>query len=124
VSDIAAPRIPCDPLVTAANKALADPDFRASIRQMSLESYPLVKMVEDLGLDEDMSPQIRNILENLASDVVDGIRLATLDMLDNGDHEIPLVCDVTHDDIADGAPLEIQVELQFGRQMIQVRRKI
>lgn len=76
-------------LVIAVNAQLGDKHFRASIRHMHNQGYPLVKMVEDLGLDDDMSPALRSILENLSPEVVDGIRRATLDMLDRDERILP-----------------------------------
>ena len=35
-------------LVIAANAAMADPNFRASVRQMHAENYPLVAMVDGI----------------------------------------------------------------------------
>ena len=50
---------PEEALIIAANAALADPNFRASLRQMHAEGYPLVRIVEALGLDDDMNDRIR-----------------------------------------------------------------
>jgi DNA-binding GntR family transcriptional regulator len=66
----------------AVNSQLGDKHFRDSIRDMHHQRYPLVKMVEALGLDDDVSPAIREILEQLSPDDVEGIRAATLEMLD------------------------------------------
>jgi hypothetical protein len=68
--------------VIAVNSQLGDKDFRDSIRQMHHQGYPLVKMVEALGLDDDMSPASRQTLEHLSPEVVDRIRAATLELLD------------------------------------------
>jgi hypothetical protein len=66
----------------AVSSQLGDKHFRDSLRDMHHERYPLVKMVEALGLDDDVSPAIREMLEQLSPDVVDSIRTATLAMLD------------------------------------------
>ena len=84
------PMLPANALLMARNRGLADKDFRESVRQMHNEGYPLVKMVEALGLDDDMTERTRQILDELAPDVVEGIRRATLEMLDSGDYEMPL----------------------------------
>ena len=76
------PMLPANALLMARNRGLADKDFRESVRQMHNEGYPLVKMVEALGLDDDMTERTRQILDELAPDVVEGIRRATLEMLD------------------------------------------
>ena len=87
-------------LLIAANAALADPNFRASVKQMHAEGYPLVQMVGALGLDDDMSARIRQILESLPDDVVAGIRTATLAMLDRGTYALPVICTVPAADLA------------------------
>src|SRR6185369_13233377 len=97
--------LPSNPLVMAANKGLASPDFRESVRQMHAEGYPLVKMVEALGLEEDMTKRIREILDQLPADVVEGIRKATLEMLDSTEYEMPLDCTVTDAELEAGIPV-------------------
>jgi len=117
------PRVPSDPLVVAANAGLGNPDFRKSVRKMHAENYPLVKMVDALGLEDDMTDQIKKILEALPEDVVDGIRRATLAMLDSGDYEMPLNCTVTDAELASGTPVDVKVEPLGGRPTIHVRPK-
>ncbi len=110
------------PLLIAANKALQDdPNFRATVRQMHAEKFPLVKMVEALGLDDDLTPAVRQILDNLKPHVVDGIRAATLDMLDRADNSMPMDCNVTESHVNDGAPVHIEVRHEHGRRTIHVR---
>jgi hypothetical protein len=116
--------LPGNVLVVAANAGLADPNFRASVRQMHAEGYPLVKMVEALGLEDDMTKRIRQILENLPKNVVEGIRRATLDMLDSGVYEIPLDCTVTDGELESGVPVDVEVEREQGRPTIHVRPKL
>jgi hypothetical protein len=115
------PSAPGNPLVMAANAGLADPNFRASVRQMHAEGYPLVKMVDALGLEEDMTTRIKRILEGLAPDVVEGIRRATLDMLDTTVYEMPLNCTVTDAELEAGVPVHVEVEPEQGRPTIHVR---
>lgn len=113
--------IPTNALVMAANKSLADKDFRESVRQMHAEQYPLVDMVDALGLEEDMSARIRQILEGLSDDVVEGIRKATLEMLDSKDYVMPLDCNVTDAELEKGIPVDVEVLPEDGKQTIHVR---
>jgi hypothetical protein len=116
-----APMLPSNALVMAANKALASPDFRESVRQMHAEGYPLVKMVDALGLEEDMTKRIRQILEDLPADVVEGIRKATLEMLDSTDYVMPLDCTVTDAELEAGIPVDVEVQPEDGKDTIHVR---
>jgi ABC-type thiamine transport system substrate-binding protein len=116
-----APMLPSNALVMAANKALASPDFRESVRQMHAEGYPLVKMVDALGLEEDMTKRIRQILEDLPADVVEGIRKATLEMLDSADYVMPLDCTVTDKELEEGIPVDVEVAPESGVDTIHVR---
>jgi hypothetical protein len=117
-----APRDPGFAIVQAANSGLANPDFRQSLRQMHEENYPLVSIVEALGLDDDMTTQIRAILESLDAEVVAGIRKATLEMLDSGDYVMPLDCNVTEPEVNAGVPVDVEVVEEAERQTIRVRR--
>jgi hypothetical protein len=71
--------------VSAVNSQLGDKHFRASVRHMHQQGYPLVKMVEALGLDDDLSPELRTAIGNLSPEVVDDIRNTTLQMLDRAE---------------------------------------
>jgi hypothetical protein len=115
------PMLPANALVMAVNKSLADKDFRESIRQMHAEGYPLVKMVEDLGLEDDMTKRIREILEQLPADVVKGIRDATIEMLDSSDYVMPLDCTVTDAELDAGIPVDVEVVPESGKETIHVR---
>ena len=106
-------------LLIAANAALADPNFRASVRQMHAEGYPLVQMVSALGLDDDMSERIRQILEGLPDDAIAGIRTATLAMLDGDDYKMPVVCTVAAPDL--DRPVSVEVSPEKGTPTIHVR---
>jgi hypothetical protein len=118
---LSAPSDPTNALLIAINSQLANKNFRDSLRKMHDANYPLVKMIEDLGLEEDMSPALRMMIENLAPDVVDGIRRATLDMLDRGEHMLPVSWDVTDSELHHGANVEVDVvETEDGR-VIRVR---
>jgi hypothetical protein len=110
-----------DVLVRAVNRALADPNFRASVQQLHAEQCPLVDMVETLGLDDDMSDEIRQILAGLSSDVVAGIRAATLAMLDTTAYEMPLACSVTNAELVAGIAVDVSVGVVDGTQVIQVQ---
>ena len=117
----AVPMTPTNALVMAANKALADKNFRESVRQMHAENYPLVDMVDALGLEEDMTVRIREILETLPDDVTAGIRRATLDMLDSKVYVMPLDCTVTDAELKEGIPVDVEVLPEGGKQTIHVR---
>ena len=112
---------PGDPLVTAANAVLADPNVRATIRQMHAEGAPLVKIVEALGLDDDMSARIRQVLEELPPDIVQGIRKAVLTMLDSGTYVMPLNCAMSKVELETGAPVDVTVSPDDGRPTIHVK---
>ena len=112
---------PSDPAVTAANRALADPNFRASIRQMHAEGYPLLKMIEALGLEDDMSERIRQIVADLPPEVVADIRQATLAMLDRDEQAMPLTCGLSGVELETGAPINVDVTSVDGRPTIRVR---
>ena len=113
---------PADALVLAANVALADPNVQLTVRQMHQEDgVPLVQMVEALGLDDDMSDRIREIVEQLPPDVVAGIRQATLTMLDADQDQLPVDCSVTQDELASGTPVTVDVVATQGPATIRVR---
>jgi ABC-type uncharacterized transport system substrate-binding protein len=103
-------------LIVAANAALADPNFRASLRQMHAEGYPLIQIVEALGLNDEMNDRVRGILEALPDDVVAGIRTAVVAMLDSTDHTLPVVCTAGSDQ-----PVSVSVAPENGKPTILVR---
>ena len=113
--------VPSNPLVQAANTALANKDFRDSVRQMHEAGYPLVDMVEALGLEEEMTQRIRQILLDLPDEVVAGIRQATLEMLDSGNFVMPLECLVTDAELDAGVPVEVDVAPEQGVETIHIR---
>jgi hypothetical protein len=113
--------VPSNTLVMAANRSLSNPDFRDSVRQMHAENYPLVDMVEALGLEDDMTARIRAILVDLSDDVVAAIRKATLDMLDSGNFVMPLECSVTDAELDAGVPVAVDVLPEHGTETIRVR---
>ncbi len=113
--------VPSNTLVMAANNSLSNKDFRDSVRQMHAEGYPLVDMVEALGLDDDMSTRIREILTGLPADVVAGIRKATLEMLDSGNFVMPLECSVTDSELEAGVPVDVEVSPEKGTDTIRIR---
>lgn len=112
---------PCHEIVAAANAMLQDANARETMRHMHVEGYPLVKMVEDLGLEDDMTPRIRHILETLPPHVIEDIRRAMLAMLGGATFEIPLDCGVSDADLDQGAPIEVEVVRQDRRPTIRVR---
>jgi hypothetical protein len=116
--------VPSNPLVMAANTALANKDFRDSVRQMHAAGYPLVDMVETLGLEEDMTQRIRQILVDLPDDVVAGIRRATLEMLDSGNFVMPLECAVTDAELEAGSPVDVEVTPEQGIETIRIRPSV
>jgi len=114
---------PDESFVTTVNAALADPDVRASIEQMHAENYPLLRMVEALGLEEGMSANVRHIVENLPPDVVERIRKATLDMLNtagDGHYEMPLNCKMSESEIISPPSVEVSVVDEGGQLTILV----
>lgn len=113
--------VPSNTLVMAANRSLSNPDFRDSVRQMHAEGYPLVDMVEALGLDDDMTARIRAILVDLPADAVAGIRKATLEMLDSGNFVMPLECRVTDAELDAGVPVAVDVVPEKGTETIRIR---
>jgi hypothetical protein len=106
-------------LLIAANAAMADPNFRASVRQMHAEGYPLVDMVSALGLDDDLSDRVRRILESMSDDEVAAIRAAILTMLDGDDYTMPVVCTVAKSDL--DKPVSVSVTPEKGTPTIYVR---
>jgi hypothetical protein len=116
---------PGEALVLAANAALRDSNVQASIREMHAQKYPLVSMVEALGLDDDLTKEIRQLLEALPPNVVEGIRQATLEMLDGppGDYAMPLDCEVSYSQLESGTPTQVEVKPENGRLTISVRSK-
>ena len=113
---------PSTALIVAVNAHLGDRHFRDSVRGMHRQSYPLVKMIEALGLEDDMSPAVREILENLSPNVVDGIRLATLEMLDRADCRLLLSCGVTDAGLDHGVAADLEIVETASACTIEVRR--
>lgn len=113
---------PSHPLVAEVNTDLQQEQFRARVRELHAQETPLTQMVKDLGL-ENMSTQIRNILEGLDPHVVAGIRAATLAMLDSDNYEMPLDCLVSEAEVNAGAQVKIEVDDAHHQQSIHVRPK-
>lgn len=112
---------PLNALVIAGNQGLKDPDFRSRLRDMHEHKVSLVQIVEQLGLDGDMSPEVRQILEDLSPQVVDDIRKAMLDMLDRQDHTMPLDCTVSQEQLDSGTGVVVQVVTTDDRRTVQAR---
>ena len=96
-------------LVTTANAALADPAIRASVRELHAQGAPLVDMVMALGLGASMTAQMRAVVESLPADAVEGIRSATLAMLDRGEQAMPLDCTITDDQVNQGVTVVVAI---------------
>jgi len=109
---------PDDTFVSRVNAALADPDVRTSIVHMHREEWPLMKMIEDLGLEEGMPPDVKAIVEQLSPEVVAGIREATVEMLRSSTFEMPLQCQIPASQLKNGA--RVSVQQQDGRRTIAV----
>lgn len=118
------PTMPANALVVATNNALADKDFRDCVRAMHADGYPLTAMVDALGLEDDMTKRVRQIVEELPPDVVAGIRAATIAMLDSDHYELPVDCTVTDAQLVQGLPVDVEVVSEFGRQIIHVHTRI
>lgn len=109
-------------LVLAANAAFADPEFRETVRAMHRQEYPLVRMVTDLGLDDELTDDIRAVLDSLSPEVVAEIRAATLAMLDRDEQQLPLACAVQPDELRAGVPVKVEVTKVAGSDTIQVSK--
>jgi hypothetical protein len=116
--------IPINALVMATNEALADKNFRDSVREMHAKRYPLVAMIDALGLEDDLTAGIRKVLEELPDDVVAEIRAATIAMLDSCEYEMPIDCTVGDAQLAHGVPIDIEVVRQDGKPTIRVRPQV
>jgi hypothetical protein len=113
---------PSHPLVAEVNNDLQQEQFRARVRELHGLDTPLTQMVKDLGL-ENMSTQIRDILEALDPHVVADIRAATLAMLDTDHYEMPLDCIVSEAEVNAGAAIRIEVDDAHHQKTIHVRPK-
>jgi hypothetical protein len=98
-----------------------DEAFRQQIRDLHARQAPLTEMVEALGLEGEMSDAVREILAGLDAAQIDGIRKATLDMLDRAGTQMPLDCNLSKTEIDRGAPVTVAVVDEKGVDMIQVR---
>jgi hypothetical protein len=108
-------------LIRMINTRLTDNAFRDQIRAMHANQTPLVDMVVQLGLEGQMSPQVRAVVESLPAKQVAAIRRATIDMLDRAENEMPVDCDLTQDVIDGGTPVGVSVESQDRVSKIVVR---
>lgn len=109
-------------LVQAANAGFADPQFRETVREMHRQEYPLARMVTDLGLDDDLTDDIRAVLDSLSPEVVAKIRAATLAMLDRDEQELPLDCTIAPDELRARVPVMVDVADVGGTGTIQVSK--
>jgi hypothetical protein len=104
-------------LVEMVNSRLTDDSFREQIRTLHASGAPLVDMVEALGLTDKMSGEIRATLGGLGKEQVEGIRAATLEMLDRHENKMPLDCDVPDK----ATNVSVAVVDKSGKRTIQVR---
>jgi hypothetical protein len=107
--------------VVRTNAVLADPANQERVREMHAQGVPLVEMTEQLGLGSTLTPELRAIITGLAPEVVEGIRQATLEMLDRGESAMPLDCQVSDADIAGGVVVGV-VQASSGQEQIQIRQ--
>lgn len=110
-------------LITAVNQRLADEGFRERVRSMHASQTPLLEMVEALGLGAEMSDAVRQIVEDLSSDVVESIRQATLEMLDAASRAMPVDCNLSQTEIDRGAPVDVSVIDEDRQRTILVRAR-
>lgn len=108
-------------LVTMVNARLADDGFRQQIRTMHAEQKSLIDMVQALGLAPEMSPEVRTILEGLGKAEIEGIRQATLEMLDRAENAMPLDCKLSQSEIDAGAAVAVAVVDEAGKRTVRVR---
>jgi hypothetical protein len=104
------------------NQRLASDDtFRQQIRDLHARQASLIEMVEALGLEGEMSDAVRKIVAGLAPAEVEGIRKATLDMLDRAETQMPVNCNLSQTQIDGGAPVAVAVVDESGIETIRVR---
>ena len=110
-------------LITLINAQLrAEPTFAQQIRAMHAASVPLLDMVDQLGLTNTMSDQVRSVVEQLSSSDVEAIRQATLEMLDRDEDQMPVDCNLSQPDIDSGQPVSVSViPNDAGQPTITVR---
>jgi hypothetical protein len=110
-------------LITAVNQRFADEGFRDRVRTMHASQTPLLEMVETLGLGGEMSDAVRQIVEDLSPDVVEGIRQATLEMLDAATRVMPVDCNLSQTEIDRGAAVDVSVVDEENQRTILVRAR-
>jgi hypothetical protein len=108
-------------LITMVNRRLADDAFRQQLRDLHARQAPLIEMVETLGLAAEMSDPVRKIVSELGPAEVEGIRRATLEMLDRAANEMPVDCNLSQHEIDAGASVAVAVVDDAGAQTIRVR---
>jgi hypothetical protein len=108
-------------LVATVDGRLTEAAFRDRLRALHAAGTPLVAMVEQLGLGPQLTPALREILEGLSPSQVDGIRAATLQMLDRGERAMPLDCTVSQSQIDTGTVIDVAVVEAAGVSTIRVR---
>lgn len=109
-------------LITMVNQRLAsDEAFRQQIRDLHARQAPLIEMVEALNLEGEMSDAVRKIVAGLGPAEVQGIRKATLEMLDRAETQMPVNCNLSQTQIDGGAPVTVAVVDESGVETILVR---
>ena len=95
--------------------------FRQQIRDMHAQNTPLLQMVDDLGLANEMSAPVREVVAGLSAADVAAIRQATLEMLDRHENRMPVDCDLTEAQIDAGEPVTVTVTDTPPARRITVR---
>lgn len=72
------------PIRSMAEALMRQPDVRVQVLDMHAAQMPLADMCEALGLGDQLTPDVRAILEGLSSETVDGIRQAIVDWVNSG----------------------------------------
>jgi len=108
-------------LITNVNRQLTDAGFTDEIRAMHANQTPLIDMVEALGLGDEMSDAVRQIVGGLSTEVVAAIRQATLEMLDGPTRVMPVDCNLSQTQIDTGTPVVVSVIAEDGQETILVR---
>jgi hypothetical protein len=104
------------------NRRLIDDEaFRQQIRDLHARQASLIEMVEALHLGGEMSDAVRKIVAGLGPAEVEGIRKATLDMLDRAGTQMPVNCNLSQTQIDGGAPVAVAVVDEGGVETILVR---
>ena len=72
------------PIRSMAESLMRQPDVRGQVLEMHAAQMPLADMCEALGLGDELTPDVRAILEGLSPETVAGIRQAIVDWVNGG----------------------------------------